>query len=69
MPESQKVKDTEMKLNQLDSLLGMLSDKKVASTVGNVKELLTEDIESNSKEVAKDIAKEVVSGAIEKVVN
>ena len=64
MPTSQKVKDTEMKLNQLDSLLGMLSDKKVASTVGNVKELLTEDIESNSKEIAK----EVVSEAIEKVV-
>ena len=64
MPELQKVKDTEMKLNQLDSLLGILSDKKVASTVGNVKELLTEDIESNSKEISK----EVVSEAIEKAV-
>ena len=58
-------------MNQLDSLIGLLSDKKVASTVCNVKELLSEDIEKNIKEVtkdvAKDISKEVISDAIEKV--
>ena len=77
--ESNQLKNTERvldtKMNQLDSLIGLLSDKKVASTVGNVKELLSEDIEKNIKEVTKDVtkdvakevSKEVISDAIEKV--
>ena len=57
------------KMNKLDVLMGMLESKKidgdVASTVGNVREILKEGIKDQVSEVASGIAKEAVSDAID----
>ena len=54
------------KMNQLDSLLGML-DKKSTGSVANVKEILADSIQEQVSEVAKDVIGTTVTKAIEKV--
>jgi len=53
------------KMNKLDVLMGMLENKKidgdVASTVGNVREILTGSIKEQVKEAASDVVDEVIS--------
>lgn len=52
------------KMNKLDVLMGMLENKKidgdVASTVGNVREILTGSIKEQVKEAASDVVDNVV---------
>jgi len=53
------------KMNKLDVLMGMLENKQidgdVASTVGNVREILTGSIKEQVKEAASDVVDEVIS--------
>ena len=57
------------KMNKLDTLMTMLEKKNisgdVATTVGNVREILKEGIKEQVSEAASGIAKEVVSDAID----
>tara|TARA_A100001015_G_scaffold271352_1_gene324848 strand:+ start:690 stop:1580 length:891 start_codon:yes stop_codon:yes gene_type:complete len=59
------------KVDQLDNIMNMFQNKKIdeefATTVGNVREILTEGAKDVASDVASDVAKEAVSDAIDNI--
>ena len=61
------------KMNKLDLLMGMLENKKidgdVATTVGNVREILTEGIKEQVSEAASEVVNDTIDKAVKTEVN